>query len=182
MRGSHLKSNVESLATLEPPLGEQVRAKVADVVRQIEEAVSVAWLPLELDIRLTEAVDEVAGREGMALWARGAIVRSTEGPLFRPMLAALVRMGLTPHTAFRRVPYGWNLVYRGCGELRYESLGEHEGLIVQEGAPLLMRQSPSYVAGIAAAFDGIAQIAGGHEPRTDFEFIGDAIHYRCRWS
>ena len=46
MRASHLKSNVESHAELGAERDRAIRHAVADVVRTIEEASRVAWLPL----------------------------------------------------------------------------------------------------------------------------------------
>jgi len=182
MRVSHLKANLESLDDLGAEHAARVRAEAAGIVSAIQAAVSVAWLPIELDVELTDAVERVAGRARMREWSRNAIVRSTEGPLLRPMLSALTRMGMTPHSAFKRVPYGWSLIYRGCGDLSYEAVGPKEVLIIQRDAPRAILDSPSYVHGIAAAFEGIAQIAGGRAPHAEPERAGTAIHYRCRWT
>src|SRR5690606_10752912 len=135
MRVSHLKANLESLDDLGAEHAARVRAEAAGIVSAIQAAVSVAWLPIELDVELTDAVERVAGRARMREWSRNAIVRSTEGPLLRPMLSALTRMGMTPHSAFKRVPYGWSLIYRGCGDLSYEAVGPKEVLIIQRDAP-----------------------------------------------
>src|SRR5690606_28152466 len=131
MRASHVKQNVASLGDLGPATAERIRTDVPDVVRRASESVGVAWLPVELDVRLTCAVDRIAGRERMREWSRSSIVRATQGPLLRPIVAAIKRIGLTPHSALGHVQRGWGLVYRGCGELSYERAGEREGVLVQ---------------------------------------------------
>src|SRR5687768_11064744 len=117
MRASHLKSNVESLAALGAARESEIRAAVASVVRAVEDASRVAWLPLALDVRLTEAVAHACGLEGMKRWSSDAIVRSADGPLLGPVIRGLHAIGLAPATTLKRAPYAWGLVYRGCGEL-----------------------------------------------------------------
>lgn len=183
MRASHLKSNVESLSELGAESDRAIRHAVADVVRTIEEASRVAWLPLELDVRLTEAVAAACGLESTKRWSSGAIVRSADGPLLRPLIHGLQAMGLTPATALKRAPYAWGLIYRGCGELRFEPEGEREIVLTQDDAPDAMLASRTYCEGIAGAFDGAVQIAGGRQPRSVVEIDPTlrCVRYRCRW-
>lgn len=183
MRASHLKSNLEALRDLGPDAEARVRAAVPEVVREVEEAVRVAWLPLELDVRLTEAVERATDEERLRAWGRDAIARSAEGPLLRPILAALERLGLTPHVALKRVPHGWSLIYRDCGEIGYERLGEREAVLVQDDAPEAMLRSEPYVIGIAGAFDGVMALSGGHGGRAEIaiEPAARRVRYTCRW-
>ncbi|MDQ3033619.1 MAG: hypothetical protein M3Y87_14465 [Myxococcota bacterium] len=183
MRASHLKSNLESLADLGVEHEQAVRSAVADVVRQIEESSRVAWLPLELDLELTDAVDRHVGRERMKRWGREAIARSAQGPLLRPLMLGLQAMGLTPHTALKRAPYAWTLIYRGCGDLEYQHAGEREIVLVHDRVPTAMLRSTSYLHGIAGAFDGAIEIGGGLDIESEVEHDVQAKRaiYRHGW-
>ena len=148
-----------------------------------DDASRVAWLPLEIDVELTAAVERVVGRDRMRRWARDAIVRSTEGPLLRPIVAGLQAMGLTPHNALRRAPYGWTLIYRHCGVLHYQRDGDHGVVLVHEDVPALMFDSPGYPHGIGGTFDGVMELAGGQdvESLVEPETAARRYRYRCRW-
>lgn len=183
MRASHLKSNLESLSDLGAAQELAVRRAVPDVVRQVDDASRVAWLPLDLDIQLTEAVEREVGRERMKRWGRDAIARSAESPLLRPVMVGLRAMGLTPHTALKRAPYAWTLIYRGCGDLEYQHVGDTEAALVHEWVPTPMLRTPSYLHGIAGAFDGAIEIGGGRDIESDVEHDVQAKRavYRHRW-
>ncbi len=183
MRVSHMQSNVEALRDLGAVDEARVREAAADQVLAIEQAVRVAWLPVELDLVLTEAVEAVCGEQRLRRWGRDAIAKSGDGPLLRPFVNALQRVGLTPHAALKRVPYGWNLVYKDCGKVRYERVGDTEALLVHEGAPELMCESAPYLVGIAGSFDGVMQIVGGRGCHARAEVVEPGVvHYPCRWS
>lgn len=184
MRASHLQSNVAALDDLGAVWARRVRDAVPDeVLREIEESVRVAWLPLELDEALTGAVERVCGRDRMRRWSRDAIARSAEGPLLGPIMGALTRIGLTPHLALGRVPRGWGLVYRHCGHLRYERTGETSGELVHEDVPDLVLHNRPYLEGIGGSMDGIMELSGGPQPHAEVVVEPDArrVRYRCRW-
>ncbi|MGE0785963.1 MAG: hypothetical protein AB7S26_09765 [Sandaracinaceae bacterium] len=186
MRASHLLSNVHALSDLGADVEEQVRERCGDVITEIEGAVRVAWMPLELDVRLTQTVYDLCGPERLREWGHAAITKSTEGPLLGPIVEGLRRLGMTPTTALRRVPYGWDLIYRHCGEVRFEGEeeppehGEHTVRLTVAHTPALLR-GRSYLIGIAGAFDGVIAFGGGREGRSDHVVDGDVVTFHCRW-
>lgn len=181
IRASHLKANLQALRDLGPELAGRVRDEVREVIQAVEQSVGVAWLPIELDVELTEAVDRIAGRERMREWSRTSMAKLTEEPLLRPILSTLKRLGLTPHTALKYVPYGWGLAYRAAGGIEYQHLGGREAALVNTGAPPAVLASPSYVHGSAAAYEGIILIAGGRAPAVQVEVEGTDARYLCLW-
>lgn len=181
MRASHLASNVKALDALGDEASARIRERCAKPIATIEASIRTAWLPLELDVSLTGAVEEIAGLERARRWGRDAIAESGRGPLLGPILTALRRVGLSPHAALRRVPYGWTLIYRHCGAPRYERVDEGAAAIVVDGVPEAMRE-PSYLRGIAAALDGVVELGGGVETFTELSVDGDVVRFDCRWS
>ena len=180
MRASHLLSNVGALGSLGAQAAAQIREQAATPIAEIERSIRTAWLPLQLDIELTDAIEAAVGRERMRDLAREAIAVSAEGPLLGPFVRALHAVGLSPHAAFRVAPKAWKGVYRYCGELEVERTGEREVTITQREAPAEILESDSYAHGIAAAFEGVVLIAGGREPRASMERV--AVHRRIRYS
>lgn len=184
MRASFMHSNFEALSALGAGAAARVRARLpVATVREIEEASRLAWLPVELDIAITDAIDTELGREAMRRWAREGLLRSTEGPLLSPIIrSARTIFGITPHSFFRRASNMWAMIYRGCGELRL--LDESEGRVVLElrGAPQVFRRSPAYLEGIAATFEAATVLAG--EPdriRVTIDARGEPIVFTGCW-
>lgn len=180
MRASYMISNLKALERLGPKDERAVRATVPDVVREIEESVSIAWLPLELDVRMTEAVEQVCGGVRLRRWCAEAMVDSMSGPLLRPMLSAVQRMGITPHTALRRTPYGWKLIYRNCGALDYNQLDARSASIVLRAAPPQMT-GETYLNAIAGTFEGVIEVAGCAYSATEISKRGGNVVFECEW-
>lgn len=182
IRASYLKSDVDALAHLDAGVERRVRERVPEVLRAAKENVGVGWLPVELDVRLTLAVEAEAGREGVHDWAKQGVLRAIESPLLGPIRAGLMRLGLTPHSALRRVPRGWTLVFRRCCTPEYAPSGDAAGeLVLRACAPAFF--VPAYLAGIGAAFEGIVEAAGGREAEVGLALDEPTrtARYGCRW-
>lgn len=180
MRASHVRSNIEALSDLGEEAEREIRARCADVIAAVEESISLSWLPLELDVALTGAVHAVCGADALNRWSRDAITKSSDGPLLRPILSALRRIGLSPGLILKRVPYGWSLIYRHCGEMSFVSDEAATGELRLADAPRAMRGSV-YLDGISGAFEGLMTIGGVEgvcEHRTDASGL---VRFVNRW-
>lgn len=181
MRASHMQSNLTSLAEFGPEAEAEIRRRAADAVQPIEEAVRVAWLPIELDEQINVAIVAVAGEEGLRRSARRSMAVSVDGPLFGPLHRAAVALGLTPFSPLKRVPYGWTLVYRNCGRFTYERHGPAAAVLTHHDPPPVMRDSHPYQVGIAGSYEGVMVIGGAKSCRCEIEVGGDVVRYLCRW-
>ncbi|MFK7991969.1 MAG: hypothetical protein AB8I08_38485 [Sandaracinaceae bacterium] len=176
-----MRSNVASLGRLGDD-AEIVRRERHDVIRQIEASVRTAWLPVELDISLGHSVFRTCGLAGYLEYCRQAILESTRGPLLGPIRSALMRVGLGPAHALKRLPAGWDLIYRGAGQLVLEGTPKDgRGTMVLRGLPLAMRDNV-YLRGIAASLDGVLIVTGGHATRSELTLSGDEAHFELSWS
>lgn len=180
MRASHLHSNVQAIDALGEDDARAVKERCKDAIAEAEWQLSVAWLPLELDIAITGAVDAVCGETRLRQWSADAIAATSRTPLLRPMLGALRRLGLTPHSALKRAPYGWDLIYKHCGALRYEREDDTTASLWLEGAPARMLDA-AYMRGMAGTFDGVIEIGGGEDGHCALEPHGDAMRLLCTW-
>lgn len=183
IRVSYLRSDLDALAHLAPEVERRVRARLGDVIAAADAELGIAWLPVEHDVRLTEAVADEVGAAGVRSWAKQGVLRAIETPLLGPIRTALARMGLEPHAALRRVPIGWPLVFRGCCDVEYERVGETRAeLRLASVAPALFVEV--YLEGIGAAFEGLIEAAGGREGAVTvaLDETSRAAVYTCSWA
>lgn len=184
MRASHIRSNLEELEQFGGPTAERVRARIAkSTFVAIEDAASVAWLPVEIDIDITRAVFDELGPKAVRKWSRDALVRSTEGPLLRPIIDGTRSLfGLTPHTLLKLMPRGFDLVYRGCGGLRYEEESEHACVLHHTGVPATFFDGEAYLEGMAGGFEA-AILLGGADGTVELSSHRSAgtARYRAVW-
>lgn len=180
MRASHMRANVSSLAGLGEENEAKVRAACPDTIAEIDAAIRSAWLPLKLDLELTQCVEDVCGREAAKEWARQAILASMRGTLLGPVLVGLIRLGLGPQHGLRRVPGGWNLIYKNCGEVTCEARVGRAELVVREVPPETFAES--YVHGIGAAFEGIIAALHGRLEESVIRAQNASLHYTLTWT
>lgn len=85
----------------------------------VAESTPGAWLPIELNVELTENLSVVLGAERAREFFRSTTLAEYETNLFKSFIATVTRLlGLTPAVFVKMTPRGWSLVFRACGTFR----------------------------------------------------------------
>lgn len=153
----------DSLAAVDrhdPALGRALRERLEpEVLESIGKASTIAWLPVELDVALTEALFAVAGPATAARILRDNMVQSFDKPFLRPLIDGALRiLGSSPERLLRWAPKAWSVVYRECGALAFE-VGDVDGrtgagTLHLRDLPRAVCASRPYLRGVAAALEG----------------------------
>lgn len=182
MRAAHLQENVRAIGKLGVDSLVRVRARVPDVVAEIDAALRTTWLDARLDVELTEAVHQELGPDAARHVNRAAMTASLNGPLLKPMRDGLVRvLGLTPATAFKWMPRGWEYIYKDFGEVVWDA---DRGEVRIVSLPRFALEAVGWCEGCAGAALGIIDLAGGHDARVDMERRVDdgVLVLKVRWT
>ena len=179
MRAGQVKENLEALETL--ARAADVRAAMAPAdLALIDDVSRLAWLPVRVDVALTEAVARVCGVEAMRQWSQVSIRRSFAKPLLQPLIAGAMQVfGLSPSAFYRVVARGWSNVYRGCGELTVVDVTSDGCGILWQGVPVEV--TPNYLEGVAAtllAILEVTQVKGA----VAIEREGSACRFVVTWT
>ncbi len=160
IRASQVHANLVALAQLGPDNERRVREAIAPAtLHAMQEVISAAWLPVELDIELTEAIARILGAETNRAWSRDGMVRSLKGGMLGPMFQGAVRiLGLRPSSIYKFAPSAWKAVYRDCGTLSVTHGAELRAELSVEGVPGVMTASRTYFEGIAGALEGVLTV------------------------
>lgn len=180
MRGAYLRDNYQVLDKLGPGVAAGVRRRLGDeVCRAIEAAPAGAWVDVELDVALTEALYAEAGERVLRSANRQVFLGATEGPLLGPVVAGIRRMlGLTPLALLRFAPRFWSAVYQGCGNAKDDGGDAHRATLVVEELPEVLLVSPPYLVGVCGVIDACLVLTR----RTgSVELELDAASRRARW-
>jgi hypothetical protein len=155
IRASNIQQNLKSLNMFSPSISEQIKQQIPEaVLSQVTTAARSEWLPLELDIAVTEAVCKVAGTQNLIDWSRDALVKSADGPLIGPFVRGSLRLfGITPAGLYKLGPKIWSVVYRNCGIASYKVVASKLVHVTIEGVPMIMRQSNAYLLGVGGAIE-----------------------------
>lgn len=154
IRAALVKSDLSSARALEA--APRILAAISPAtVKRGEEAFTSAWLPLELDLEITQAVFREMGEEAVRVWSRTSIAQLFEGPLLRPLTDAGIKaFGATPQSWIKWFPRLWPSVLRNCGELSIAESGERSAVIRLCGAPRAILDSPPFLRSLCGACEG----------------------------
>lgn len=180
MRAGFLRSNLVSLALLpERECAELARARDA-IEAAVEGRAPTAWLPVELDVELSRAVQDQYGPERTRQWVKDALADSTSGPVLRPLFAALQALGFTPVRALERTPRIWSMIYRDCGTCEVTGASEGQGECVIRDLPAML-QEHWYLSGVAGGLEGLLDLAGADRALVSTRVEGNTAKLRARW-
>ncbi len=179
-----MHGNVADLEQFGPETSERIRQNLpAGVLRDIENARRLAWLPLEHDLRLSSAVSGVVGRQRHHDWARSSMGRSLQSPLLQPLWQGAFRLfGMSPGALFRAVPSGWQAVYRDVGSPSLLAEPDQARLTITEITDALVA-SPAYLEALCGTFAALLDTARtpGVVEVVDFDPKARRIEYVARW-
>ncbi len=155
VRASHLKDDLVALARLGAPVERRVTERLAPgTLEAIREATRIAWVPVELNARLADAVHAEAGEDGARAWGRLSILHALETPLLAGLVKVAVSLlGRTPVAYFKYAPLVWNAIYRECGSLSAAPDGAGGARITAGPLPSALA-TVGYVTALAGSFEG----------------------------
>jgi hypothetical protein len=133
----HILSGVESLAA---PLGARVLEAVPpDVRRQLDDAIAIGWLPMEVHMAVLNALRATLGLKPYQQYCVERISSSLHNPaLFAKPARAAVRLygGVGPLEVVRGAPPSMRYIFRNAGDVRVQTSDEGYSLVATyEGLP-----------------------------------------------
>lgn len=155
MRASYVKENLAAVDGLGAAESRRVRARITPAtIARIDTAVRTEWLPVEIDVELTEAVDAELGEEMLVEQNRRSFLAAFQGPLLKPILSSAIALsGATPGALLRFASSAWSSVYRECGEIAVERR-DRGAVITWSRLPDPILASRPYLVGTRGVFEG----------------------------
>ena len=173
MRAAHTQSLLGSVRSLN--LVE--RAPVLDAVgparlAEIDGAISVLWLPMDLHMKLSDAVQDTVGAErNRRIW-RATMDVSYDRPLLHGFVSAAVALfGVTPASLFRQAARIYSHLTRDLGDLAFEATGSTSGRVPLRGFPASECRYICYVEAFAGCLESTISVtrAIGMVTRTEVD-------------
>lgn len=152
---SFVKSVLDGADRRDRRLGERVRARLDQPVRTaLEAAGPVSFVPVELDVSVTEALFAEAGEECAREILRDNLLATFDAPILSSFIAGALRLlGRDPARLFGWSTKVWGQLYRDCGSIRFLPTGDGAGRLELADLPACIAASRPYLSGLEAAFD-----------------------------
>jgi hypothetical protein len=186
IRAIHLQHRLAELQAHHPAAAARVRSRLGNaVVDRTASASGEVLLSAQIAVELTEAVAEEIGEDHIRAWGTRATISSFYTPLLRPVMASLEKVfGLaTPEPFLAGVDHLWQAVFEGAGALHPRAGAKGCARVIGVEIPLVMLESPAFLAGLAGAFDAIFLLTrvNGATAIERVDFDGRTVAILAKW-
>jgi len=180
-----MKSILEAVRDLPSQDAERVRALVApEIVQAVGDAVSVDWLPIEMNLAVTRAIHQALGDAAFYRFFRDMLHDSFSGPLLRVIVEAALRVFRFDAASFAGwVGRGWGQVFRSCGTWLVERVGDREARLRIESLPDVCLRDDVWLRSVAYSLDAFWLFARttGECALTGKDLERRTATYRLAW-
>jgi hypothetical protein len=185
VRARHMKNLLASIDRLEPGESERVRALVPDpLVRDVADATSVDWLPLDTNLVVTRALHGGLGDARFYRFFRDQLVEAFSGPLLRVIVDAALRVFRVDATSFTGwVGRGWGLVFHDCGAWTVERAGPGMARLRIDALPGACVEDEIWLRSVAHSLDAFWVLARtqGECAYSGRDVARAVAFYELRW-
>lgn len=185
VRARHLKSVLAEVDRLSPEARDAVRKAVdPSVLEAIDDATGVAWLPLEMDLAVTNAIYATIGKTRAGTLWKDLSLHSFRTPIFRVLVeGALSLFGWGPGSLVRWIPQGWAIVFRGCGEWTFRLEGETRAVVRISGLPRMCLASDGWPVAVMSSLQALIELTDsvGDVERRPVDVSADALEFVMTW-
>lgn len=161
VRGRHLKINIAAVAAR--PDGAVLVARLpSELLREVDQASGLDWLPVEHDVVMARILYEAMGADEADRYYRDQGLASLQGPLLETMLRIATEvLGLDPARLVRWVPKGLLMLYRGVGTWSVGELGSSRDRIRLDasGLPAVCVEDPAWLRAVSHALSALLVVA-----------------------
>ncbi len=180
-----MKNLLDAIARLDPDEARRVRALVPDaIVRAVDDATSIDWLPLDANLVVTRALHDGLGDARFYRFFRDQLVDAFSGPLLRVIVEAALRVFRVDATAFATwVGRGWGLVFRDCGAWTVERAGPGIARLRIEALPAACLQDEVWLRSVSHSLDAFWVLARtqGECAYAGRDLARGVASYELRW-
>jgi len=184
-RARHLRSILDQVRELPEPSRSKVLAAVgAGVVQQVDDSAATDWLPFQVDLDVTRAVEQALGPEGKHAFFQRHQLASFQSPLFKTLVdSATTIFGLDPGSWARWIPRGWGMVFRECGQWVIDRSEPGAVDLALVAPPPGALDDEGWLRSLASSFSSFLVVAKceGEFALDHVDRARDAACYRLRW-
>lgn len=148
-----VRSSLETVDRVDAALGARVRARLRPETRRaLDEASAVSFVPVEIDVDVTESLFAEAGTARACEVMRENLSLTFESPLLSALVSGGLRLlGRSPGRLLGWSSKFWTQLYRDAGTMEFVAEGTHAGRLELRDLPACIAASKPYLLGMAAA-------------------------------
>ncbi len=182
----HLRVLLQAIDALAPADAKRARAALGRHQLEEIERGDGSWRPAGLIVSWMEALDKTLGRRSFVNTFVNFAKFETKDSVLKSFVSGALRMFGTGggSTLARRIPSGMSLMYRDVGTISDMRVSDSEHHIIIDDMAAPCSDSPSYVHGVAAYFQGLFEAFGikGAVSVAEHDRAARRVVFRCTWT
>jgi len=136
--------------------GEAVVASDPDLFERIDGASRLGWLPVELNVRMIDALILGLGPRRAHEFQEEQITSQLSTPLWSTFVEGGIRLlGLDPAVLSRWLPNAVGLIFKNCGTWTVERRSNTNSTVHVRGLPPELTGSPRWIESVAGGFHAL---------------------------
>jgi len=149
-----MKAFLEAIDALKPAEARSIRGLTNPAtLAEVASCLPSAWLPIEMDVELTEHVSNVLGAARAHQFYQKLTLGDYETSVFKSFIDMTVRMiGLSPNTYVKMVPHGFGLIYRDFGSFRALEREADRARLLFSAIPAACVRNPLWLESVRSSF------------------------------
>ncbi len=159
---SFVRSTLDTIDCVDADLGARVLARLRPETRRaLELASAVSYVPVEIDVEVTERLFDEAGATRACELLRENLSISLETPLLSALVSGALRLfGRVPARVLGWASKMWSQIYRDAGTMEWVAEGPETGRFELRDLPACVATSRPYLVGFAAAMSAGLEMIG----------------------
>ena len=180
-----VRSTLDTIDRVDANLGARVRASLKPETRHaLEVASAVSYVPVEIDVEVTERLFDAAGTTRACEVLRENLSISLETPLLSALVSGALRLfGRVPARVLGWASKMWSQIYRDAGTMEWVAEGSGAGRLELRDLPSCAVASRPYLIGIAAAMNAGLEMIGveGDVQLESVDVAARSVTLRVAW-
>ena len=182
VQASYMKNLFTALAALGRL--EAVEQADPDLLLEVDAAARVSWLPVDLNVRMVEAVAAKFGEQrGIELLAE-CVYRQFDTPLWKSFVGGAMRLlGTDPGLLGRFLPEALQLVFKSCGRWSVDNTGDTELTVSVRELPAALARHRLWLRSLATGMTPLFTLCGcdGTSRLADVNEADGTARYVLAW-
>ncbi len=163
---------------------ERVAQRDPGLAAEVEAAARLSWLPVELNVRMVEAVVGAYGDPAGLEILSDCVLAQFDSPLWKNFIGGAVRLlGRDPASLGRWLPKAFQLVFCDCGFWVVEASGDHELTVSVADLPTPLAEHRAWLRSLAIGMKPLFALCGT-DGTCDLVSVDAAMgraRYRLAW-
>jgi hypothetical protein len=184
-RGRYMKDYLAAVRRLPPSKHDAVLTGQDELIERIESAGNLAWLPIAVNLQLTDAIFDTLGEEQADAFYQNWLKRQMSAPAFAGLVrTALALFRFDTAGVAKFIPNAFDLMYRDYGTFVIEQTGPEQVDVELQAMPAELVDHEHWLRSVCSGLHALYFLTGvrGTSQLISIDPSKRSVRFLLRWS